>query len=157
MTTALDVLQEAVTTEVMAELPPCEDTDILSKTEATQVHTVQGVRLGLIDSLVQRDSRGKLTAPDKTADKILLAQLLDGVDKSAFTKAKIRIAKKADENDADWRAGVAQVLKNFNSRAMIPSATSSRFLPDDITSGELIEGEMDIGLLPLNLADLRTD
>lgn len=155
MTTALDVLQEAVTTEIMAELPPCEDTDILSKTEATQVHTVQGVRLELIEALIDRDDQGKATVPGKSADKILLVQLLDGVDKSAFTKAKIRIAKKADENDADWRAGVAQVLKNFNARANIPSSNELRHLPDEFTSGETIEGEKDIGLLPISMSDLK--
>lgn len=121
--------------------------------EETELSDIQAIRKDLTNLLI-KDETGKLKVPEKTADKVLLAQLLDGRERQVLTKARLKIASKSEENAQDLRANVAEVLRAFKSSAK-PATPGDRNIPEEILKAVTpVPGEMSIGNIPMSIDEI---
>jgi regulator of replication initiation timing len=105
----------------------------------------------VLTNLLTTDETGKTVLPKGTADKALLAQLIDGMDKEATTRAKLRIAVKANDNAANLTALAARTLIGHKVPVRKPSSPEQRALPSDVQVPDIVPGETDIGVTTFTL------
>lgn len=123
--------------------PPVKD--IFYTPEEDDILTQNRVLRQQLVNLLVKDEGGKLVIPGKSADKILLDQLLNGVDKDVHMRAKLRIATKANDNLSDMRAMTAKLLLSHRNQARDTAPESARvlddsFIPTDVVPGETSQG-----------------
>ena len=120
---------------------------IFTPDEGAELVNTQDVRKRLIKNLAAEDVNVmSLSGPDK----ILLLGLLDGSDRSTFTRAKLRNDKQRDENNADVVKLVAETLKSINTKTYrAPASSAEREIPSSIPKPDFKPGETDIGNTPL--------
>jgi len=86
--------------------------------------------------------------PGSTGDKVLLVQLLDGMDKSVLNKTKIRIESESAKDQVETSRLIAEVLLKHKveskPRENIPE------LPDDLPDPMVVSGELEQGISDLD-------
>jgi len=123
------------------------DANVFTPEETTEVLDVQNVRKALIRELTVD---GK--PPAHTSDKVLLLGLLDGADRSVFTRAKLKADRMKDENTQSVLKVTAELLRSINTRTYRPNANmGDRILPESVVEREFVPGELDIGIEPISL------
>lgn len=133
---------EAMCVEV---LPPMAAKDsIYEASEDAILIENRLLRQQLIKLLVTNES-GQVQVPKSTSEKLLLDQLLNGVDKEVTTRAKLRIASKTSDELGNLAGAVAKALRSHNVSRSRQASPEDRVLPDSIKVYDPIPGEMDIG------------
>lgn len=120
------------------------DDSVFTPEEAQELQEVQQVRRRLIADLT------KDGVPQK--GQVFLASLLDGVDRQALSRAKLRHDKSSAENTQATAKLMAEMLKSINIKTHRPVARSEdRQIPADLAIRTFVPGEMDIGNDPLSI------
>ena len=129
--------------------------------ETTTVFTEEESREYLDVQKVRQDLIKKLTAngvPEQSADKILLATLLDGSDRSTFTRAKLRNDKASADDNKNIIKVVGEALRSINIRNYRPVANDKdRVIPVELQPREFVPGEATIGIEPIPLQQIIND
>ena len=116
--------------------------DVLSELDKQRIERTVSIREKLINELVL-DSTGKVNIPRDKMDKVLLAQLLDGVDRTTLAKAKLTSDANAQQTQRDTTRMIAEVL--MKTRAAMPSTrVETPLLDDSFRVVDLVPGEADI-------------
>lgn len=96
--------------------------------------------------------------PESDEDRKYLATMLDGIDRSALAKSKIKIEDNNSKNQEHVAALVAQVLSKVNNRDLHTStgvSNPNRVLQLDYTSNlTFVDGEMETGVKNLDYDEL---
>lgn len=122
------------------------ESSALSPEEYADITRINDIRKNLINELITSG------VPKGTADKVLLANLLDGTDRSVFTSAKLRNDKKAADNDSVVAKEIAEVLKAVRvSQYRNPATREERTLPEDRLKQSFVPGELHIGNEPVSI------
>lgn len=140
--------------ELQNEAEPADD-GVFSKADREELEELRLLRKDLV-RMMTRDESGNLTLPDKTSDKVLLAQLLDGSERMIMTKARLKVASKTSDGLGNLADAVAKALKGFKPAASIASP-SDRVIPGEYLHVETVPGEMDIGNLPMTMQEIGQD
>ncbi len=86
-------------------------------------------------------------APEKSADKMLLVQLLDGVDKAIHTKAKLKIEDSNSQQQEQTSAMIGELLRRIDPKeyvAVSRGINDKRDIPVTICVVDKLPGEVDI-------------
>lgn len=119
--------------------------DLFSLEDQQRLEFTNKLRKKLIVSLVVDED--KPGVPEEKADKALLVSLLDGIDRSTLSKAKIKTEDKALKGNADATNLIAEVLRGMSTgqRKQAQSGGGSvPTLPSDVKFGD-VEGETQLG------------
>lgn len=128
-----------------------KDDDLFTGEEASDIDKVQGIRRRILDELVSSGINtpdGKIIPIDKD-DRALLLSVMDGMDRTSFTKIKIKAEKKASDNVSKSATLVAEALKAVNSKTFAQATSAEREVPPSHLDRTFVEGETDIGNKPL--------
>jgi hypothetical protein len=101
----------------------------------------------IIKSLI---AEGK--APDKTSDKVLLTQLLDGMDRAIHTKAKLKIDSSTTQQQEQTTAMLGELLRRIDPKDYVSQShtvNNNREIPSAILVTDRLPGEMDIAPVQL--------
>ncbi len=126
---------------------------LFSGKELDTLTEVDQVRAKLIDILV-KDEKGNFKVPGSTSEKVLLAQLLDGRDKTVMSVAKVRVADKAAESAKDFNAMAAAVLLNHRAPTRKKAEKHQQTLPEDIKPTNVVPGETAIGVRNFTMEEI---
>ncbi len=141
---------EAMSVEV---LPPVAAKDSIYEASEDSILVENRIlRQQLIKLLVTGES-GQLQVPKSTSEKVLLDQLLNGVDKEVTTRAKLRIASKTSDELGNLAGAVAKALRSHNVTKSCHAAAENRVLPANIKVYDPVPGEMDIGTKTFDIKD----
>ena len=122
------------------------ETSVFTAEEVAELTSVQRVRLQLINKLTNNGTE----VPAGSADKVLLGNILDGVDRQALTRAKLRSDKEDAKNNQNDLRVLAEALKTMDTRNYRPVATTEqRTMPLTLEHRPFVPGEMDITNEPL--------
>lgn len=121
--------------------------------EKTDLEQLQDLRFSLINILT-KDEDGKLAVPGKTAEKVLLTDLINNASKDIKDRAKLRISSKATESEGINRAAIAEVLRRHRVASSIPSDASERTLPDSIKPQNVVPGETSVGVEIISIHEI---
>jgi hypothetical protein len=116
-----------------------ETNEVFTAEEVAELAVVQRIRGNLLKQLTVDGT----VVPPNTADKVLLATLLDGSDRQILTRVKMRHDKKANEGNAAATAMVAQLLRSLNSRTYEPASPEDRVVPESLQERTFVPGELD--------------
>ena len=83
--------------------------------------------------------------PTKTSDQIFLVSILDGLDRTVLTKAKIKADKDDNEEKSRIQDMVANVLLHSNDLRVIDNINTPKELSKEYEVIDLVPGETDIG------------
>lgn len=135
-----DSQQEVTKNDVFDE----EDNKLLAENQA--------LRKLLISQLT---SDGKSVPMDK-ADKNLLVALMNGVDTSIYTKARVKVASGAEKSMNDFTELARQVILNHRNtpRVFTPASLEP---PPELTFRDPVPGDDVMGLVNLKPEDLDSD
>lgn len=126
-----------------------DNTDVFTSEEIIELADVQRIRKSLIEKLTEEG------VPDKGSKQVLLLGLLDGSDRSALSRAKLRVDKKRDDNMQNTVRVVGDVLKTINARTYRPpAAPEDRTIPPELEHRTFVPGELDIGIEPITITQL---
>lgn len=142
----IEITEEALGNDPKARSALFDEPDENELDEITQI------RKDLTNALI-RDENGKLVIPDKTSDKVLLAQLLDGRERQVMTKARLKISSNTNDELGSLADIVAQSLRKFRPAKERASA-DDRVIPDEMLNITLVPGETDIGNIGLTKEEL---
>lgn len=126
---------------------------LFDEKDADALEEIQDIRAGLTN-LLTRDEEGKLRVPDKTSDKVLLAQLLDGRERLIMTKTRLKSIEKEAESAGNLADVVAKALHSFKAVSK-PATASEREIPAEYLAIQDVPGEMEIGNLPLSIEKIN--
>lgn len=115
--------------------------DVFNLEDQQRLEYTNKLRKKLIQAIVEDDDKPKV--PDEKADKALLVSLLDGLDRSTLSKAKIKTEDKAAKGGASAANLIAEVLRGISTsqKALAQSGGGTiPTLPGDIKFAD-IEGE----------------
>lgn len=127
-----------------------QNDEVFTKEESAELSDIQTIRRQLISRLANVEDITKLSGPDK----VLLSTLLDGSDRSTFTRAKLRNDKVKDENNKDMLKLAAEMLTRINVRNYRPATPDERVIPANVEERSFVPGELDIGIEPLPIEQI---
>jgi hypothetical protein len=98
-------------------------------------------RYSIIDKLTAGDA-----APEKSSDKILVGQLLDGLDKAIHTKAKLNIDNDSNKKQDEINSIIGNLLTQIDPKRYVTANgyNSNHSLPKDLRLEDPVAGETDI-------------
>lgn len=127
-----------------------QDAGLLTSSEdENRISLTQGVREKLINKLVAKiDSENGLEKEDKS----LLISLLDGMDRTVLTKARIKADTKQSDNQAQVVSLMANLLNNINPNKLKVYDPNKEMptLPKDLELPAYIDGENTEGIVNSN-------
>lgn len=127
-----------------------EADDIFSSEDLAALNENRKLRRALIRMLSKGDK-----LPEDKADKTALIQLMAAADAEILTRARIKVAAKSEEAANNLANAVGSALKNFKIPPR-PVITKEAFeVPAHIKAPTPVPGNMDIGNIPLTMADLE--
>lgn len=127
-----------------------DENSVFTEEEVRELQDTQKVRKTLISALTVNGE-----VPREGPKQVLLLGLLDGSDRSAFTRAKLRSDKKRDEATQSAIKLVGETLKNINSRTYRPVASEiDRTIPRELENRTFVIGELEIGIEPIPITQL---
>lgn len=133
---------------------PAARSAIFDEKDTVELDDIQKLRKDLTKILTTNEE-GKLKIPEKSADKVLLAQLLDGSERLIMTKARLKVASKTTDELGNLADAVAKTLRGFKP-STIAALPTDRDIPAEYLRIDVVPGEMDIGNLPMSIDDLVT-
>lgn len=116
--------------------------DLFTEKEVLLLDYSISTREQIIRTLV---AEGK--APDKTSDKVLLTQLLDGMDRAIHTKAKLKIESSTTQQQEQTTAMLGELLRRIDPKEYVSQGhgiNTNRDIPATIMVTDRLPGEMDI-------------
>lgn len=116
-------------------------TELFSQKEKDLLDYTINTRVTLISSLTKNVEN---PVPEKSADKILLANILDGLDRAIHTKAKLEIEDKQNKQQEEITGLVGDLLSKLNPKEFITANTinnNRREIPININLTDKIQGE----------------
>lgn len=119
--------------------------DVFSLEDQQRLEFTNKLRKKLIETLVTDEDKPGI--PQEKADKALLVSLLDGMDRTTLSKAKIKTEDKAVKGNADATNLIAEVLRGLstNQKQKAQSGGGSiPTLPSDVKFSD-VEGETQLG------------
>ncbi len=99
-------------------------------------------------------------APEKSSDKVLLTQLLDGMDRAIHTKAKLKIDSSTTQQQEQTTAMLGELLRRIDPKDYVShnhAVNSNRDIPSTIIVTDRLPGEMDIAPAQLTYETFITD
>ena len=96
---------------------------------------------------------GKL--PEDKSDKILLTNLINGLDAEVLSRARVKVAAKTEEAMTDVRNLVAQALLRHNTARPVQVTHKDLEPPTHVSFRETVPGETDIGFINLTIEDIE--
>jgi len=94
--------------------------------------------------------------PKDSSDRMMLMQSLDGLDRTIFSKAKIKLETSALKNQEESAKLIANVLNRLENKTYIPR-TDTPLLNNDFVITDLVEDETLIGIQTLKFSDIIPD
>lgn len=96
-------------------------------------------------SIINKLTAGDI-APEKSADKVLLGQLLDGLDKAIHTKAKLNIDNDSNKQQDEVNALIGNLLTQIDPKRYVTNNghNNNHQLPKDLRLDDPVAGETDI-------------
>lgn len=130
------------------------ETSVFTTEEIAELTSVQRIRLQLINKL----TNDGVSVPDGSADKVLLGNILDGVDRQVLSRAKLRSDKEDARNNQNDLRVLAEALKTMDTRNYRPVASpEQRRIPLTMEHRTFVPGEMDITNEPLTAQQIIRD
>lgn len=139
----VEVVVETTTTQLVPTVPTPEVIPATMSEKETLAFT-QNVRLHVIGQLM---SDGKV--PEDKSDKILLNNMLDGMDRAALTKMKIEAEAETTNQLADAARSITKLLNTVEHDVYTASNPVQRTLPEIpndciiLVESKLVVGELD--------------
>ncbi len=106
------------------------------------------IRENVIDQLMEG---GKLPS-DKDDQRTLMASL-DGIDKAVIGRARVRNEENSNNSKEKTNDLVANMLARTLRQNQQPANSADRVLPSDVSPGEIVPGNTDIGTVNVNPDD----
>lgn len=131
--------------------------DVFNLEDQQRLNFTNKIREKLIKEIIV--SEDKPEVPEEKGDKALLVSLLDGMDRSTLSKAKIKTEDKAAKGSADACGLIAQVLRNISTAQKENIKTGSGTiptLPKDIKYDE-VQGETMLGTHSMNIDEFMQE
>jgi hypothetical protein len=117
--------------------------DIIDETDRNRLERVQALRERIITELTEVD------IPEDPKDRALLIEAMNGLDKSIYSKAKVRVADKTGDDNKDAARIIADVLARHMAGSSVPRTTTPTLDPS-ITLTNPVDGETSLGMEPLD-------
>jgi len=117
--------------------------DIIDDVDRVRLERMQSLRERIITELTEKD------LPTDKADRMFLTETMNSLDKSIYSKAKVRVADKSGDDNKDAARIIADVL----ARHIVGSTTPRTQMPEldpSIRATNLVEGEMSVGIEQLD-------
>lgn len=143
----IEITEEAVGNNPAARSALFDDDDTI------ELQRIQQLRIDLTKKMTM-DETGALKLPEKSADKVLLAQLLDGSERLIMTKARLKVASKTTDELGNLADAVAKALKGFKPSSHV-ALPMEREIPATYLQVDTVPGEMDIGNIPMTVDQLQ--
>lgn len=134
-----------------------EQQDGIFTSEENEILTENRRLRQMLIGILTKDETGKTRVPGSTSDKVLLDSLLNGVDKEITTRAKLRVATKANDTTANLLALATSALTSHKVPARRHATPEERTMPDNIVVDNPIAGETTIGVKTFELNDILKD
>ncbi len=119
-----------------------QDQEVITAIDENRIERTLTIREKLID-LLQEEG-----VPTDKADKTMLIQLLDGMDRTVLAKSKLKSDAKSNKEQTEMTRLVAEVLTktrlDANRRRDMPVELDHDQDIDDLVEGELAIGNVDI-------------
>lgn len=143
------------TMENTSDLPsedeaPSGNEAVFLKDELQILNSNRKIRQQLVKNLIGETYK----LPDENADKTALLHLLDGLDKDAVQRAKLRLASKANDTMTDIKAVVAEALKRHRPTPSRPDGQRPSLSTLEYELTDAVPGELDQGMIPLSSKDI---
>lgn len=125
-----------------------KDQNLLDLEAQARLEYTHSVRKQIVDGLMKEG------IPKGTSDKVLLVQALDGIDKSVFTKAKLKNDDKANKNEEERnRILVTTAIANYKANQQNAIRYS---MPDtsNLPKIDLVPDQTFIGVQELTFEEL---
>ena len=123
--------------------------EVILDSEESVLSYTHAKRLFIVESMLHE---GQL--PEDPAEKKVLLNALDGMDKMAIGRMRIKIDEKANKNMGQAAALVAQLLSSGNIAHMynVPNGTNrdAPLLGSDVPAPDIVNGETAINPLGTN-------
>lgn len=126
--------------------------DVFSDEDLQTLRDIRNLRKQLITNLTPN---GKI--PDDKSDKTMLIQLMAGVDSEIAMRARVKVAAKTEENNANLTALVGQAMKNFKVPRVGVGQSAEFEMPSHIKLPAPVPGQMDIGTILVTIDDLNAE
>ncbi len=127
-----------------------QDSEFIPMTDDQQLVYTQRIRRSFVDNAVKNNV---LLNGDR-ADKALLLQTLNDMDRSALSNKKIKSDTANGALNGQAAMIVASMLERMSSSAMrekaVPAITKPQELPSDFPAPDLVPGEVDIAAPTMN-------
>jgi len=90
--------------------------------------------------------------PSDKDDRSFLLSALDGMDKSIYTKAKLKVEDMSAQTQHQTASTIAELLTRIREKDIVSNINnrSQPSLSNDLKATNVVEGEMDIGIQSLN-------
>ncbi len=114
--------------------------ELFSEREKELLDFTINKRFQLIEALTERTDK----VPDKGTDKMLLGNLLDGLDKAIHTKAKLEIDDKQNKQQEEISGLIGSLLTKLNPKEYTTdNATNTNInnMPSNLTLDNKVLGE----------------
>lgn len=128
---------------------PQLDEELFSKEDQEILQKTRTLRQTLLKSLVPSDK-----LPENNTEKVIVIQLLDGLDKQVMNRAKLRATDKQTNAIQNSAQAVAETLRNYTARTSTPAPAEMRKLPDAVKVTDPVPGEMEIGTITVNMDEV---
>ena len=126
-------------------------TDIMDLEDQARLELTLRTRQNIITDLMKS---GK--APEDRSDRAFLVQMLDGLDRTVLTKAKIKSDDQAAKNQADSAKLIADALLRVPTRHnTVPRTESLEVI--DLPAIEVVDGETSIGVQTFKYDEIMND
>lgn len=128
------------------------NSSVLTEEEHKDIEYIQQTRKRLINLLTENGNK----IPNDNGDKSLLGTLLDGSDRSVYTRAKLRNDKADNEINRDTVKIIAETLRSINRRDIV-QYRKERKIPEELSKREFVPGELEIGVEPIPIQQIIRD
>ena len=133
------------------EVIPADQADgPFSSDDIATLNETRRLRKLLVKQLVKDNQ-----IPEDKSDKILLVNLINGLDAEVMTRARVKVAAKTEEALTDVRHFVAQALLQHNSRRPKTITSAAFEPPPGVERKTLVPGEAEIGVINLTMSDIE--
>ena len=123
-------------------------TTVLDSEDMRLLEKTIRIRERIVDEL----TKGSLPSDD--GDRKFLIDGLAGIDRAILSKAKVKNEEKANKNSESAAAIMAKLLLQTSRNTGMTSHSSPPVLPADISCGELVDGQTQIGTINVSQSEI---
>lgn len=149
----IDELEQDLEVDIgMASTDPgTPEKSLFDEEDIAVLNEIKAKRKELLNEL---SKPGKLI-PESTGEKIMLMQLIDGMEKQVFTKTRLKISSKIEEKSNNLAAMVASVLLQTKIERPEVGRPRDLKLDADLKHSNPVPGMGDIGVIPVRYEDVK--